>query len=119
METKQLSEYTQLELDSMSIIELIRLVEKVELVTLEGYGGENKFGELPQYVQRRLNGECKVISHSTHSYNTWDEYELYTHAWLDKGKAIAKVRYTKTRGSSYMVMIVEIKTETIIHTYIK
>lgn len=104
---KKLIEYTKEELDKMTITELVALFENNELVTVEGYGGENKLGFAPEYVTQRVRKELEYLENSDHPYNTWDTYNLYL---LPDDKAVMYIMNAKSRGGSVTLKIVEYKT---------
>lgn len=107
-------ELTEEYLDKMSIKDLIILVENIELVTLEGYGGENELGLIPKYVDKRFNKEAKILSRSDGHINTWDTYSLYEIPGLEFPKSVMRIRKTKTAGISVIFKIINYKKVTII-----
>jgi len=106
--------YQKEDLDKLSIKELITLVEDQQLVTVEGYGGENKLGFIPNYVETRLYKEGEELENSEHIYNTWDHYKLFKIPKLNFPYCIMKIYNTKTRGGSITLKIVKYKILTLI-----
>jgi len=103
-------------LDKRPLSEIIEMVEGKELITLEGYGGENKLGNLPEYVLRRLHKEGKTLENSYHTYETWDHYSLIQIPEFELPKCIMDITRTKTRGSAHVLNIV-IADEIIVKEY--
>lgn len=54
----------KVELDKLSILELVEMFSEIQLVTREGYGGENEYGYIPEYIEKRLYNECVVLEGS-------------------------------------------------------
>jgi hypothetical protein len=69
------SKFTQEDLDKMSIKELVTLAENKELVTMEGYGSENKLGFIPVYIDKRLHKEGTRLENSNHGCFSFKTYE--------------------------------------------
>ena len=112
------SKFTQEDLDKMSIKELVILAENKELVTLEGYGGENKLGFIPVYIDKRLRKEGTRLENSNHVINTWDTYSLYRIPGLESPKCVMRIDKKKTRGLSVILKIVNYKAKTEIFHYV-
>ena len=103
-------------LDELSIEELITLVSDMKLVTREGYGGENQYGFLPEYVDKRIHKEAKQMPNSSHTYDTWDSYSLYKiiSDSEESKKAIMYISVRSDRGSCFRTRMVNYKEE--VHT---
>lgn len=101
-------------LDDLSLEELVVLVDDLELVTREGYGGENKYDFLPEYVEKRIHKEAEQLSGSSHTYDTWDYYSLYKFKDDSSLKAIVYITKRKERGSGFKVRLAKYKEE--VHT---
>lgn len=101
-------------LDELSLEELVVLVDDLELVTREGYGGENKYDFLPEYVNKRIHHEVELLPNSSHTYDTWDYYSLYKFKDDNSKKAIMYITQRKERGSAFKAKLVKYKEE--VHT---
>lgn len=110
---KPKSEMSPEYLDKLPLSEIIEMVENKELVTLEGYGGENELGFLPEYVLKRLRKEGNALPNSEHTYETWDHYLLIQIPEFELPKCVMVIRRTKTMGSSYILKIVMSKEKVI------
>ena len=102
------------ELDLLSIKELIDYVLGVELVTVEGYGGENKFGDIPKYVDSRVCGQLEYLEGSENTYSTWDSYTLYKSIDIEP-LAVQRINKNKTSGSSVIFKLVNYKRKLIVN----
>lgn len=110
------------ELDNMNIVELVEKYNNIEMVTREGYGGENKNGFVPLYLEERLTKEAYNLENSYHSYGTWDHYSLYRpkeESLLEKGKAIIKINVNVSRGSTYCLKLGNYESITVVKNVIK
>jgi hypothetical protein len=99
-------------LDSLSLLEIIKMVENVTLVTREGYGGQNKLGHIPNYVLTRLNKEGTILENSYNTYQTWDNYTLIQIPELEPPQCIMLIN-SSGQGTTYIIKIVKFKVKII------
>lgn len=109
---KPKDEISKESLDKLSLLEIIKMVEDVELVTREGYGGQNKLGHIPNYVLSRLNKEGTLLENSYHTYETWDNYTLIQIPELESPKCIMLI-HSSGQGTKYTIKIVKFKVKII------
>ena len=96
--------------DQLSIFDIVRLLNDKEMISSEGWGGKNKYGNIPSYIEKRIGHDCTQLEGSDHIYGTWDKYCLYVpKADPTSQIAVRKVRLTKTRGSAYSLQLVHYK----------
>ena len=91
------------ELDKLNIVELVEKYSSINLVTIEGYGGENKNDYLPDYISKRIRQESNELEHSCHPINTWDTYSLRVPTVAKSKLAIMLIDKACTRGSQFRV----------------
>lgn len=103
---------TEEDLDNMTLLEIIKMVEGQSLITAEGYGGENRLGNIPNYVLKRLRTEGKLLENSSHIIDTWDTYELWNVPGLESPWCVLDQNVKKTRGGEHILKIVCFKAET-------
>lgn len=102
------------ELDELNIVELVEKYAEKEMVTSDGYGGENKNGFIPEYLAERINKESVELENSYHSYNTFDSYTLRRPRNVNTDLAILIISKKKDRGSSFEVDMVPVKKKEVI-----
>ena len=68
---------TKDELDKLTVEELVGKFSHIILIIVEGYNGENEWGFIPSYINRRVRDELEILPYSYHNCNTWDTYTLY------------------------------------------
>jgi hypothetical protein len=106
--------------NELHIFDIVRLLKGREMVTNEGYGGENKYGNLPTYIRNRVYRDCEMLEGSHTSYGTWDTCAMYAPKDNPESKiAVLMVDVRKTRGSAFTLHLVEPEKKMVVTHRIK
>lgn len=105
-------------LDKMPINELVDYVDGIRLTDLEGYGGQNLYDHIPEYVRIRIRKECYYLENSEHHINTWNTYSLYTHLTMGN-EAIMLTNIASTKGSTFSIRRVNYERKISIYHEVK